>query len=211
MSGVPGDGIPDIYFNWLDSGNLSFQSSLGRIDLSSGTLVLDTDGADIVAFFIGGENLIPNCEFCDGMNLPGADALAGASTWTSGYLGGTSQWIRTNPLVNRGFIGVIGAGFIDGSGTEQPWPQDLPPVLDFPSEGSGIANSTTFCTEQTFQDDDGDRWDVFLATDSSGNYYTNVTGFAPSCVPEPGSLVPWLALAVVIVRKRFAGGDRVVR
>ena len=52
VSRVPGDGIPDIYYY-----------------LQTGFMDIDTDGVDMVAFFIGGADVSTvGCSLCDGMN-----------------------------------------------------------------------------------------------------------------------------------------------
>jgi hypothetical protein len=108
-------------------------AQIATYDPSSGVMCVDTQGTDIVAIFITGPDVsVAGCELCDGMNLPGSDALAGTSTWTVGRSAGSTQWIRTNPLVGRGFVGSIGEFFIDGNGVSQDWPEDIPPFLDFP-------------------------------------------------------------------------------
>ncbi|MEM8681488.1 MAG: hypothetical protein AAGF97_19245 [Planctomycetota bacterium] len=110
-------------------------------DPESGVMCLDTGITDLVAVFIEGPDVSElGCELCDGMNLPGEDALGNSSTWTVGFINGSTQWIRTNPLQGRGFVGAIGEYFVDGNGVEQAWPEDFPPFLDFPAAFAGIAN-----------------------------------------------------------------------
>jgi hypothetical protein len=136
-------------------------AQIATYDPSSGVMCVDTQGTDIVAIFITGPDVsVAGCELCDGMNLPGSDALAGTSTWTVGRSAGSTQWIRTNPLVGRGFVGSIGEFFIDGNGVSQDWPEDIPPFLDFPDPYAGIANYGPGLTpsdfgEATFASDAG--------------------------------------------------------
>jgi hypothetical protein len=130
-------------------------------DPSTGVLSVDTLDFDLVALFIEGPDVsVSGCNLCDGMNLPGTDALADASVWTVGYSAGATQWIRTNPLQGRGFVGSIGDFYIDGKGVQQNWPLDFPPFLDFPAEGLGIAVYQTGLSSAdfgnvTYASDDG--------------------------------------------------------
>ncbi|MEM8681712.1 MAG: Ig-like domain-containing protein [Planctomycetota bacterium] len=112
-------------------------------DPFTGIMHVDSGDIDLVAVFIEGPDVSAGqgCNLCDGMNLPAEDPAGfDASTWTLGFINGSSQWIRTNPLQGRGFVGTIADSFIDGMGNEQPWPEDFPPFLDFPDLGGGIAN-----------------------------------------------------------------------
>ncbi|MEM8680293.1 MAG: hypothetical protein AAGF97_13175 [Planctomycetota bacterium] len=151
-------------------------------DPATGIMNVDSQGVDLVAVFIEGPDVTGTCNLCDGENLPGTDALT-ASTWTLGFINGSSQWIRTNPLQGRGFVGVIAEEFVDGDGLIQPWPEDFPPFLDYPEEGLGIASYPigTTCDDFgtfTYASDDG----------SSG------TGCL-ICLPEPG-LSGWLGVLI---------------
>ena len=87
QSGKPGDGIPDFYYFAVDGSRLM---SSGSVHRPAGTMIVDTDGADLVAWLIGGPDVSrTDCYLCDGMNMPGEDALAGSSTWTVVVSGAT--------------------------------------------------------------------------------------------------------------------------
>ncbi|MEM8681330.1 MAG: Ig-like domain-containing protein [Planctomycetota bacterium] len=119
------------------------QFPTANYDPVTGIMSIDSDGIDLVAVFIEGPDVSQGmgCNLCDGMNLPAEDPSGfDASSWTLGFINGSSQWIRTNPLQGRGFVGTIADSFIDGTGNTQPWPDDFPPFLDFPDVGGGIAN-----------------------------------------------------------------------
>jgi hypothetical protein len=200
LAQVPGDGIPDVYYS---SNDRFVPTSLGIVPIAGETLLVDTDGTDMVAIFVGGSDLsIDGCELCDGMNLPGADELANASAWTVGYSAGSTQWIRTNPLVGLGFRGVIGVGYIDGNDMiVNSWPQPPPPFLNFSDPGRGLASVSNFCRESVFEDDLGETWEVEFVTDGSDVFYTNISPInlggppilPPHCVPEPnGGWHIWL-------------------
>ena len=80
-----------------------------------GDLVLDVDGFEggLVALLIEGPNLIPTCTVPDGfcgsnLQLPAPYAVWGISYWAVGYIANKTQWIRTNPLITPGFMGVLG-------------------------------------------------------------------------------------------------------
>ena len=127
-SGFPGDGIPDLYFYPYLIDSLTFQTSFGPVTRPGGTLLLDTDGRDVVAVLVGGPNVsvAPACDLCDGQELPLSPSTG--DTFTVGYAGGSTQWIRTSPLVGRGFVGVIGTGYVDQFGVPRhEWPADVPP------------------------------------------------------------------------------------
>lgn len=201
VSGVPGDGIPDFYY-FVDGSPAN--TSAGLVAMPAGTLTVDSDGADLVAMFVGGADVsTAGCALCDGQNLPGADALAGASTWTLGFSAGSSQWIRTNPLQGNGFRGVIGNNFIDGSDTSQPWPADVPPFLNFSDPNAGIANYGLGASfNAVFNDGTGEAlWEAQWATDASGGGFTNVTMVA---IPEPAgaSLFGFACLGLLGLRRR---------
>ena len=193
-SGVPGDGIPDFYYS-VDGSPIT--TSLGMItNPEVGAVYLDTDGSDAVAFFIGGDDVATNgCELCDGMNMPGTDALANTSTWTVGAIGGSTQWIRSNPLQGRGFDGVATYQYRDGSNVATAWPADVPPFLDFPEANLGIANyGMNAVFDKVLDDGSGEAlWSAQMATDGGAVFYTDVT---PIAVPEPTSL-GLLGLAVM--------------
>lgn len=67
-SGVPGDGLADFYYFGSNSGPAT--TSIGEIERPVGTLLLDTDGADIVAIIVGGDDVVTNAPD-DGNHLTG--------------------------------------------------------------------------------------------------------------------------------------------
>ena len=153
-------------------------------DPATGIMNVDSQGVDLVAVFIEGPDATGICNLCDGMQLPAEDPDGfDASTWTLGFINGSSQWIRTNPLQGRGFVGVIAEDFIDGDGVTQPWPDDFPPFLDFPDEGRGIAQYPLGTTCDDFG----------LVTFASDDGSTRPSCFI--CLPEPG-LSGWLGVLI---------------
>lgn len=113
LAQFPGDGLPDVYA--VVEGGETFNTSVGFITRPIGTLIVDTDGNDMVALLIEGPDVTSPPD--DGNWLAGSSAFlpdknAGAplfaSNWTIGYIQGLNQYIRTNPLDTDGFIGVIG-------------------------------------------------------------------------------------------------------
>ncbi len=196
-SGVPGDGIPDFYYFPSEAEVLT---SDGLITGTAGTVVMDTDGVDAVAFFIGGADIsVDGCALCDGMNMPGTDALAGTSAWTVGFSAGSTQWIRTNPLAGRGFVGVVGESYVDGDNAVQAWPEDVPPFLNFSDAGAGVGDYGLEATfDAVFAGPQEGAWQVQLGTDDGRGFFTNV-----SVVPEPASFLLSLAgLALLGLRRR---------
>jgi hypothetical protein len=210
VSGVPGDGIPDLYYFQTDG--LMAMTSLGPISRPGGSMVLDADGYDTVAVLIAGKDVstdVLGCDLCDGMNLP-QDSATSAGTFTVGYGGvapnGSSQWIRTAPLQGTGFRGVVGTGFIDSGDAQQPWPADFPPFLDYPD--LGLANYGTGLTDADFPlfFDDGTSnalWSVRVAANANPPIYTNVT-VIPG-IPEPSAgLLGMVGLALTgMIRRRI--------
>ena len=156
-------------------------------DRATGIVHINSGFSDLVAVFIEGPDVstpLAGCSLCDGMNLPGTDALSDASTWTVGFINGSTQWIRTNPLQGRGFVGVMADYYVDGNGMTQAWPDDFPPFLDFPDVGGGIAdysNAGSPCGGLvTFASDDGSTSTSIL-----------------SCIPEP-VFTPWMFVMIGI-------------
>ncbi|MEM8681420.1 MAG: PEP-CTERM sorting domain-containing protein [Planctomycetota bacterium] len=184
LSGVPGDGIPDFYYS-VDGSPIT--TSLGQIAAPEiGRVYVDTDGTDAVAFFIGGADVATvGCELCDGMNMPGTDGLGDTSTWTVGAIGGSTQWIRSDPLQGRGFAGVSTYQFLDGADMPTAWPDDFLPFVDFPDANLGVANYGPGAMFDEVLDDGTQTWSAQLATDGGAVFYTNVT---PVAVPEPSAL-----------------------
>ena len=193
VSGVPFDGIPDFYYS-VDGSPIT--TSLGQITAPEiGRVYVDTDGADAVAFFIGGADVATvGCELCDGMNMPGTDGLGDTSTWTVGAIGGSTQWIRSDPLQGRGFAGVSTYQFLDGADMPQAWPEDFAPFVDFPDENLGIANYGPGAMFDKVLDDGTQLWNAQLATDGGAVFYTNITTIP--FIPEPTGL-GLLSLGVV--------------
>ena len=181
-SGVPGDNIPDVYY-----------------DPTTGVVTADSDGQDLIAIFIGGidvtESGTNTCALCDNMDMPGRDAVGETQVWTLGRsMNGSSQWIRTAPDDDLGFQGRVGEYFIDGMGVQQPWPMDVvfmgATIRDFPDEGAGLANYGLDAEFTRIWDDDGNvpndpmlaNWSVTLGTDDGRVFLTNV-----AIIPEPAS------------------------
>jgi hypothetical protein len=136
---------------------------------------------------------VSGCTLCDGNNLPGEDALAGASTWTVGRSAGSTQWIRTNPLAGRGFVGSIGDYYVDGNGaTVTDWPADVPPFLNFPEAGMGIAVYAAGLG-------DADFGEVTFASDD-GSTSVGVVDIVPE--PATFSLLGLAGLALLGLRRR---------
>jgi hypothetical protein len=204
ISGIPGDGIPDFYYF---SEEATILMSSGLVSRPAGFMVVDTDGTDIVGVLIGGpdvsENTFPGCALCDGMNLPGIDYLANVSSWTVGYTSaGRTEWIRTNPLQGRGFVGVIGEQWIDGDGTAFPWSDcGAPPFLDCLEPGQPLAyypaNLTANDFNNTLSDSNGLLWEVGYGGDMDGLKLTNVT-----LVPEP-TTPRYLAIVAIAISLRW--------
>jgi hypothetical protein len=152
------------------------------------------------------------CDLCTGSHLPQTDALADVGFYSVNYspagpaVAGASEWLRTSPLDGRGFLGVIGTGFVDGSGVQQPWPPDFPPFRNYPE--LGLANYGTGLTDADFPlkyvDGSGIRWSVRFAADEAALLWTNVT-VVP--VPEPDvGLISMVGLAVVSTIRRIRKG-----
>jgi hypothetical protein len=194
VSAQPGDGLPDVYYFNMDG--QSTMTSFGEVSRPGGTMLVDTDGTafDMVAIFIGGPNVTPSgsntLDLADGDHLPMSSDCFTASTWTVGFSpvgGGSTQWIRTNPLTTDGFKGVIGTGYFTTPGDTQQnhWCADFPPFLDYPT--NGLANYGLGLTEDDFLKIFGPggegQFSVQIATDDGRSYFTDVT-----IVPEPATL-----------------------
>ncbi len=168
--GISGDGIPDVYY-FANSG--SVLTSMGTISRPAGTLVLDTDGIDMVALLVGGPNVsLAGCLLCDDEDLPGIDIVANVGTYTVGFANGATQWVRTAPLQALGFRGVVGTGYIDGGGATQSWP-----AVDFPQDGladygGGLMDSDFV---KVFDDGAGTFRSVRWATDAGATGVTDVS------------------------------------
>ena len=91
---IPGDGIPDVYR--MLPGFETILTSVGEITRPAGTIIVDTDGHEMVAILIEGPDIITNAAD-DGSYLIGATAFlpdpnvappVQASPWSGGYLPG---------------------------------------------------------------------------------------------------------------------------
>lgn len=129
VSGVPNDGIPDVYYF---QGENTINTSFGSVTRPAGTLLLDSDknasGAfifDVTAVLVSGNNVSTptlGCDICDSdltpfpefrlpTGSPTSSPVAGGIQ-TVGFAGGATQWIRTSPLSGKGFRGVVGTGWV---------------------------------------------------------------------------------------------------
>jgi hypothetical protein len=172
ISGFPGDGIPDIYYSQFGG---TVQTSIGPISLPAGWLTVDTDGSDMVTILIGGaldvatvgptDGVTPGCDLCNNGSLPDPNNPPfNFSSWTTGFINGSNQWVRTAPLTTTGYQGVIG--------------QDPDPFDIFPDTGLAFYGSNPQF-DAVFDDGSGQLWEVVFATFDSGTIYTNVSGFFP--------------------------------
>ena len=89
LSGLPGDGIPDIYFA-----------------PSNGLLVLDTDGRDFNSLLVADSaaHFFNGCLLCDGDSLLGPN---GDHIYTVGNIGQSTQWVRVLPFQGPAPDGVF--------------------------------------------------------------------------------------------------------
>ena len=167
---IPGDGIPDIYYNPSTS-PFNIFTSAGAVTLGPGEMTVDTDGQDMVTVLIGSgidvtsmptNGTSVGCGLCDNGFLP--DPFAApffVSNWTTGTIAGSNQWVRTSPLTTPGFVGVIG---------EYDDPGDIFPDV--------LANYGTFAQfDRVFEDDTGQFFEVLFATADDGVFYTNVSPY----------------------------------
>ena len=189
VSGVPGDNVPDIYY-FADAGATAM-TSLGPVERPQGTLLVDTDGTDMVTILVGGPDASLTSPddgkymFGNTARLPDPNAQAPlfSSDWTYGFINGASQWVRTNPLDTGGFVGVVGE-YDDAFG--------IFPDLGVANYGAGA----------TFSNVTGSDWEVTYATNSSGTFLTNVTTIG--VIPEPTSLslLGFAFLGMLTLRRR---------
>jgi hypothetical protein len=192
VSGVPGDNIPDFYYFYLP-GDTTAMTSIGPVTRPQGTMIVDTDGTDVVTMLIGGADVTGNPD--DGRYLigntarlpdPNGSAPLFNSDWTVGFISGSSQWVRTNPLDTDGFVGVIAEALDD-------------PFSIFPDVGLADYGPGAIFTKN-FDDGTGTMFEVTYATNTSGTIWTNVT---PVVIPEPTSLsLLGLAVLGMLARRR---------
>ena len=193
LAQVPGDGIPDVYLFWRPA-ITTVNSSVGPVSRPFGTVLLDTDGNDVVAELLEGPDLTNSPD--NGNYLTGATAYLPdphfppffASSWVDGYINGQSQFIRTSPLDTEGFVGVIGEyddpiGFFPNLG--------LGHFDGCPSDFGNITIATN-------------AGQVFSTADGTMGHVGPILLGGPPCVPEPSSLslvlIGLLATRVCLVR-----------
>ena len=158
---------------------------------STGIMTARSGAIDLVAILLEGPDVsVTGCNLCDGMQLPGTDALGNASDWTVGFANGSTQWIRTQPLQGVGFRGTIASNWIDGNGDLQPWPADFLPFNDFPDEGMGLAIYPTGLTSSdfgtvTYSTDMGGMLTTTVTFDDAGD---NPAGASPAGMVPPSGL-----------------------
>ena len=172
-SGIPGDGIPDLYY-FRDDG-LTAPNGQTR---DAGTLTLDTDGADFAALLVSDveAHFFNGCILCDGGSGP-CNTPSNCHFFTAGNIHGSSQWIRTHPLSGPGPIGIF----------------DL---------GLGLAGLDSSYFQEVFDDQLAeDLWSFRFSTDSSGQFFSNVT-----IVPEPSAMLLCVAGVPWVLRRYGAAG-----
>lgn len=190
LSGMPGDGIPDLYYFSQDG--LMAETSFGAVSRPAGTMLLDTDFRAFSGLAIAGPDVLsaPSCETCDGAQLPVTNTSG--VLYTVGSALGVSQWI--NGGLSRGFSGVIGAGFVDLTGTVvNAWPPDMPPALVFAKEG--LANYGPGLAAADFPpvlSDGVTTWNVRFADDTGTATFTNVTILVPEICTGVMAWAGWL-------------------
>lgn len=195
-SGVPGDGILDAYYFPSDGHILTSQ---GMITRPAGTLTVDTDGSDMIAILIGGQDVSaePLCDLCNNGAIFDPNAIGfPLSSWVVGYVNESSQWIRISPLDAQGFDGVLGETFVPN-----PDPNNSYPAFGLADYGAGLGEDDF---PKVFADGDGRNWNVVYAGNNNGTWYTNVT-----VVPEPAALLQLMfCLAIASRRWRRPGLSR---
>lgn len=188
---MPGDGIPDVYV--VVAGAETFDTSVGVITRPVGTVVVDTDGNGMEIIFIEGPDVVTvapnNGNYLTGATTflpdPNAPPPFFASNWTSGYISGLNQYVRTNPLNTEGFIGVVGK-------------HDVDPFSIFPN--LGLATENVLTGEETLI-----GGNVVFSTFSMGEFSTEDGTMGPVFpTPEPGtiSLLGIALLGLLGLRRR---------
>ena len=101
VSGVPGDGVPDLYYFAEASEAPNGESR------PAGRMLLDTDGSNFVALLLSDrdEHFFTGCILCDGGNI-NAPPPPG-HFYAAGNINDSTQWIRAFPLAGPGPVGVF--------------------------------------------------------------------------------------------------------
>ncbi len=143
---------------YFPTDGLTATTSVGDISLPAGTLTVDTEGLDMVTLLVAGPNGVTNCDLCDNGFLPDpGNPPFFVSTWTQGFISGSTQWIRTAPLQGPGYVGVVGQdanpnGFFPDFGLTNLGPgltqADFPQLFASKAEGGG---SFLFATDQALE------------------------------------------------------------
>ena len=179
---VIGDGVPDVIE--VSEGFETFLTSVGEITRPAGCLIVDTDGADMVALSIEGTNVIDNLPD-NGNYLTGAtaflpDPLAPpmfASSWVDEYIVGRNQWTRTSPMDTDGFVGVVG---------------------EHSSDPFGLFPNLCLATIDAFAGQSHVGSNVIFETSAMGRFATKEGTMGPvySTVPEP---IPTRLFAIALL------------
>ena len=101
-SGVPGDGIPDLYY--FPTGGITAPNGVRS---PPGTLLLDTDGSDFFVLFVADADahFFNGCILCEGDLIPAPPPPG--HVYTVGNINGYTRWIRTFPLTGPGPRGLV--------------------------------------------------------------------------------------------------------
>ncbi len=162
-------------------------TSAGEISLPAGTLTVDTEGLDMVTLLVSGPDGLANCDLCDNGFLPDpGNPPFFVSTWTVGFINGSTQWIRTAPLQGTGYVGVVG--------------QDPDPSGFFPD--FGLTNLGPGLTEADFPGIFGPTEGgsaVTFATNGGDELFLDVTVVR---VPEPSAIFLLVLGAIGLIRRK---------